>query len=469
MERCFHGEGGRVLNSGKKILIVDDNETVLMALEYNIQQAGYGVLKATDGERAFELVLAHSPDVIVSDITMPEMDGIELCKKIRAIARFAEIPFIFLTAHGEPDERVKGLRSGADDYIVKPFDIDELIARIDILYGKVQRRKFSATLSGNFEELSLADTLQVFAQTRKEGKLLIKSGDQTGSISFKGEMIMDAAFMEDAGEDALVKLLPLVSGNFHYNPENVTSGAIDRPINFVLIDTIRLIDEHCNLTEFIPDPGKKLACGAPVLREDPEEIAVLAALQGGAANGGEIRAAVGCSRTRAEVLLARLLRDGVIHYREESRAATPPARAQEKPAKILFVFTDETAASAFLGRIARLFASSNTHGVKAGMGAFLKLAVDSRTLHFFSLRGEKKFAFLWKSMFGNADAALFFLQDSGDREHLGGFREELSRFADIPLFPVTADARMAEGETVLVAEDSAIEKFFVALVNRIPT
>lgn len=440
-----------------------------MALEYNIRQAGYEVLKATDGERAFELVLEHSPDVIVSDITMPEMDGIELCKKIRAIVRFAEIPFIFLTAHGEPDERVKGLRSGADDYIVKPFDIDELIARIDILYGKVQRRKFSATLSGNFEELSLADTLQVFAQTRKEGKLLIKSGDRTGSISFKGEMIMDAAFMEDAGEDALVKLLPLVCGNFHYNPEPVASGAIDRPINFVLIDTIRLIDEHCNLTEFIPDPDKKLALGAAVVREDPEEVAVLGVLQGKVAGTEEIRAAVGYSRARTQVLLARLLRDGVIRYHAEAVTAAPPSRAQERPAKILFVFTEETAASAFLEKAARLFASSNTHGVKAGMGSFLKLAVNDQILHLFSLRGEKKFAFLWKSMFGNADAALFFLQDPGDRDHLAGFREQLAKSANIPLFPVTADACMAEDETVLVAGEPAIQDFFIGLVNRIPT
>lgn len=438
-----------------------------MALEYHIQQAGYEVLKAADGEQAFALVLAHSPEVIVSDITMPEMDGIELCKKIRSIARFAEIPFIFLTAHGEPDERVRGLRSGADDYIVKPFDIDELIARIDILYDKIQRRKFSATLSGNFEELSLSDTLQVFAQTRKEGLLLIKAGDKTGSISFKGDMIMDATFMETDGEDALVQLLPLASGNFYYNPQKIVSGSIHRPINFVIIDVIRLIDEQCNLAEFSPNLEKPLDLIGSVPPEDPEAAKIWQALQEGAATGREVQVATGFSRTRTAVNLARFIRDGLLRLREQSDSPVVLAKSSGKPVKILFVFTDEAAASAFLEKSARVFSSSNTHGVKAGMGSFLKIVIENVPFHLFSLRGEKKFAFLWKSMFGNSDAALFFVSTPGDLEHLEGFREHLTKAATIPLFPITPDPRMATGEPALVAGDAAIRDFFVNLVNRI--
>lgn len=232
------------MNREKKVLIVDDNETLLMALEYSIQQAGYKVLKAADGEIAFKIANAENPDIIVSDITMPEMDGIELCKKIRSVARLSETPFILLTAHGEPDERVKGLRSGADDYIVKPFDVEELIARIDIMYKNIQKRQFSNTLSGNLKELPIVDMLQILAQAMKEGNLCIKNGDKSGIISIRDGNIMDASFMDLAGEDALVELFGLSDGHFNYEPQEVTTGTLAKPVNFIILDIIRLIDER---------------------------------------------------------------------------------------------------------------------------------------------------------------------------------------------------------------------------------
>jgi DNA-binding response OmpR family regulator len=438
-----------------------------MALEYNIKEAGYEVLKAADGEQAFELVLAHNPEVIVSDITMPEMNGIELCRKIRSIGRFAEIPFIFLTAHGEPDERIRGLRSGADDYIVKPFDIDELIARIDILYGKIQRKNFSATLSGNFEELSLSDMLQVFAQTSKEGILLIKSEEKNGSISFKGDLIMDATFMDVVGEDALVQLLPLANGNFHFSPQEVVSGSIGRPINFVIFDVIRLIDEYCNLAEFIPNLDMPLNLTAEDPPDDSESTEIWQALQEGADTGREVQRSTGFSRTRTEVLLAELVRDGLIKPRGKTGSQARVMKHQSKPCKILFVFTDEAAATTFLENSARVFSSSNVHGIKAGMGSFLKVAVENVILHIFSLRGEKKFSFLWKSMLENSDAALFFVSTPGDVEHLSGFREQLLKVSGMPLFPITSDRRVSDGDSELVSGDAGIREFFLKIVDRI--
>lgn len=110
-----------------KVLVVEDEENLLEALKYNLERDGYTALTASDGERGLTLAREHRPDLVILDIMLPQLDGLEVCRILR---RESDMPIIMLTAKGEEVDRVVGLELGADDYITKPFSMRELLARL---------------------------------------------------------------------------------------------------------------------------------------------------------------------------------------------------------------------------------------------------------------------------------------------------------------------------------------------------
>ena len=113
--------------SAGKILIVEDEDTLLEVLRYNLDKEGYNVITAVDGIQALDSARSESPDLIILDIMLPKLDGFEVCRILR---KDMTVPIIMLTAKGEEIDRVIGLELGADDYMVKPFSMRELKARI---------------------------------------------------------------------------------------------------------------------------------------------------------------------------------------------------------------------------------------------------------------------------------------------------------------------------------------------------
>ena len=113
-----------------KILIVDDEPDALELIEYNLRGAGFLVFTAANGTRAIELARRHLPDVILLDLMLPEVDGLEVCKILRRNPDTMDLPIIMLTAKAEEIDRVIGLEVGADDYVTKPFSPRELVLRI---------------------------------------------------------------------------------------------------------------------------------------------------------------------------------------------------------------------------------------------------------------------------------------------------------------------------------------------------
>ena len=118
---------GEVSNEKKTIIIVDDEQPIIDMLVYNLEKEGYNTLEATDGEKAVDIALNNTPDLILLDIMIPKMDGLSVCKRIR---HNLNVPIIMLSAKGEEIDKILGLELGADDYITKPFSIRELMARI---------------------------------------------------------------------------------------------------------------------------------------------------------------------------------------------------------------------------------------------------------------------------------------------------------------------------------------------------
>ncbi len=123
----------------KKILIVDDDRNLRAVLLTALEKKGYQVSEASSGNAAIQSFTENAPDLVISDVSMPEMDGFEFCRRLRAEPSGQLIPFIFLSARDDIEDRVQGHSIGADDYLTKPFEIKELLAKIEGLIEKSRR------------------------------------------------------------------------------------------------------------------------------------------------------------------------------------------------------------------------------------------------------------------------------------------------------------------------------------------
>jgi len=121
-----------------RVLIVEDEKALAEILEYNFKKEGYSVDTASDGEIALDKIIFKAPDLVILDWMLPKLSGIELCKKVRSNKKIKNIPIIMLTARGEEEDRLKGLEMGVDDYVTKPFSINELLARAKAVLKRIR-------------------------------------------------------------------------------------------------------------------------------------------------------------------------------------------------------------------------------------------------------------------------------------------------------------------------------------------
>jgi len=119
-----------------RVLVVDDEPNIVLSLEFLMQQAGFEVMTAADGERALEQVAQQPPDLVLLDISLPGLSGFEVLEQLRAQPEYARLPIIMLTAHGREVEREKGLALGADDYVTKPFSTQQLVDKVRSLLNE---------------------------------------------------------------------------------------------------------------------------------------------------------------------------------------------------------------------------------------------------------------------------------------------------------------------------------------------
>jgi two-component system phosphate regulon response regulator PhoB len=136
------------------ILVVEDEEPLLELLRYNFEKAGYAVETIADGDQAGTRLKETVPDLLVLDWMLPGLSGIELCRRLRQTAATQNLPIIMLTARGEESDRVRGFETGADDYVVKPFSVNELVARAAALLRRMKPRLVAEVLTVGDIELN---------------------------------------------------------------------------------------------------------------------------------------------------------------------------------------------------------------------------------------------------------------------------------------------------------------------------
>ena len=146
-------------NNKIKILLVDDELDTLEFLRYNFEKEGYQVFTASNGIEGKTVALKERPDLIILDIMMPEMDGIELCNTLKSLPEFKDAIIIFLTARGEDYSQIAGFNVGADDYIIKPIKPDVLIARVKALLKRQSKKQ-------NIEKTIVLDNVTIDTEGR---------------------------------------------------------------------------------------------------------------------------------------------------------------------------------------------------------------------------------------------------------------------------------------------------------------
>lgn len=187
----------------KKILIVDDEADIVTMLKGFFESRDYSVLTATDGAGAMKQV-EHQPDIILLDINMPEMNGLSVCQRIRD---FVSCPIVFLTARIEDADKVKGFSVGGDDYVIKPFSIVELEARVAAHLRREKRRgtdakvKFDDVLTIDYSERCAYSNDQVIPLVKKEFDILELLSQNVGQV-FDKERIYEHAWSYDSEGDS---------------------------------------------------------------------------------------------------------------------------------------------------------------------------------------------------------------------------------------------------------------------------
>jgi DNA-binding response OmpR family regulator len=194
------------------ILAVDDDPDVLGTLQRVLQRENFEVDTVQSGRKALDYLEDRQPDLMILDIIMPEMDGISVCRQVRRDPRFSALPILFLTAKGSTDDIVEGLDVGGDDYVVKPFELAELRARVHALLRRGARSK-QPSRQLQLGNLRLdSDTYQAHVRdqtvqlTTTEHRLLryfIENADQALSLSHLLQAVWE--YPEDAGDPDLVR------------------------------------------------------------------------------------------------------------------------------------------------------------------------------------------------------------------------------------------------------------------------
>ncbi|MCK4560997.1 MAG: response regulator [Calditrichia bacterium] len=205
----------------KTLLLVEDETSILFSVQRILELSGdYEVITAANGKTAIDKLAQVIPDLIISDIAMPEMDGIEFCKHVRKSESTRSIPFIFLTAKKE--RILEGIQTGSDDYIVKPFKVDELLVKIKSIFQRIESRREEALVQkGTLNDYNLDEILELCMKDAFSGELVLRNGENEGIIYLERGEISRINLLDHDEDQALDSLRKWHKGSFILRPKTI--------------------------------------------------------------------------------------------------------------------------------------------------------------------------------------------------------------------------------------------------------
>ncbi len=257
-----------------RILVADDDAWILRMVTTVLEKRGYEVDTAADGQDAFEKATENPPDLVITDVMMPRMDGWELVRSLRAHSEFAFTPVIFLTALSSDDDRIRGFRLGADDYLPKPFRFEELDLRVantlrrSAMVERAARERIDnatapegpapsadasgphTALGGSLEQVGLPSLLTLLEMERKSGILVLVSDttDEIGRIFVRSGRVVSALIENrDAprNEECVYFLLGWCAGSFSFSALDVDmEDEVNQSTTHLLMEGARRVDEQ---------------------------------------------------------------------------------------------------------------------------------------------------------------------------------------------------------------------------------
>jgi DNA-binding response OmpR family regulator len=239
------------------ILVVDDDAWILRMVATVLERRGYSVETSTDGEDALQRALARTPDLLITDVMMPKLDGWGLVRQLRARRDLAMLPVIFLTALASEDDRIRGFRLGADDYLSKPFRFEELdlrvaktLRRTHAAAQEVREQLGGASLRGDLSQVGLSSLLVLVEMERKTGLLQLRSPNAgtTAQILVRDGRVVHARLddrPDPVDAECVYHLLTWTAGEFELI--SCLVEGVDRvnvTMTHLLIEGARLLDER---------------------------------------------------------------------------------------------------------------------------------------------------------------------------------------------------------------------------------
>ncbi len=203
----------------KKILVVDGDTSYTISLRNALSKAGYEVTCWDDSQRVLESLKNLSTDLIISEVELPEISGHTLFKEVRSIPAHKTIPFVFLSSQKRVDDRIKSMELGVDDYITKPFYVEEIVARVDALFAEIsllseEQSQSEKGFSGSLTEMNLVDLIQTLELGKKSAILKLKHNSSIGFVYVANGEVIDALLDELSPDQALLRMFTWNIGNF---------------------------------------------------------------------------------------------------------------------------------------------------------------------------------------------------------------------------------------------------------------
>ena len=310
----------------QNLLVVDADPRSLRVLEVSLRNAGYNVAGCPSVGKAFEILHANKPDLILSDTTFSDMNGFDFVEQLRQNSDWADIPFMFLSSDGSIESKIRGLELGVQDYLTKPIYIREVIARVGIELARQARAGLAlkssdarTRFSGSLSEMSVVDLLQTIDVSRKSGVLtLIAADGQEGMISFDSGAVINATVEYLRGEDAIYRQLLWREGSFdlEFRRVSLSERTVHRTTQALLMEGMRRLDEWSRLSELLPSFDTVLEVDADMLRdrlrEMPDEQNDMVRLIDGERSVGEVLRAHGGDHVEALRKIVDLYFEGMV-------------------------------------------------------------------------------------------------------------------------------------------------------------